>query len=105
MQTRYRKRINEKIDEKLLNDLNLISKTIDLPKSRILEDGISYILKKGICPLEKQANRRSINLTINFELWNNLKQYSEINNYKIVHLLETALKYSIKKYKRKIKSD
>lgn len=102
MYTRYRKRINEKVDEKLLEKLDLISKLVDVPKSRIVEEGIKFILKKQIEPIEKSHNRKSINLTLNSSLWNNLKSYCDSNNYKIVFLLEQAITYSIKKYKRKL---
>lgn len=99
MHVRNRVRINENIDEKLLNKLQFYSESIDFPKSRIVEEGIKYILKKNIKPLEKKANRKAVNLTINNDLWNKLKLYSEVNNYKLVHLLEAAIKYSLKKFK------
>ncbi|MFL0196114.1 ribbon-helix-helix domain-containing protein [Clostridium sp. WILCCON 0269] len=99
MNARNRIRINENIDEKLLDKLQLYSESLDFPKSRIVEEGIRYILKQKISPRKKSANRKAINLTINSELWSKLKAYSELNNYKLVHLLETAIKYSLKKFK------
>lgn len=104
MDARNRIRINENIDEKLLNKLQFYSESLDFPKSRIVEEGIKYILKKEIKPLEKKVNRKAINLTINNDLWNKLKAYSELNNYKLVHLLETAIKYSLKKFKSDLNS-
>lgn len=96
---RNRTRINENIDEKLLKKLDLLSKSIDFPKSRLVEEGMKYIIKKQIIPKEKNVSRKSINLTINSELWNDLKLYAEANNFKLVHLLEEAIKYSLKKFK------
>lgn len=103
MLTRNRIRINENIDTNLLEKLDILSKSIDFPKSRIIEEGIKYVLKKQREPIERNSLRKSINLTINTDLWNNLKIYSKENNYKIVHLLEEALRYSLKKFKSRIK--
>lgn len=104
MQVRNRTRINQSIDAKLLNELDQISKILDLPKSRIVELGMRYTLKKQLIPSRKYVPRAPINLTINKNLWNNFKLYSNENNYKLVHLLEESLRYSIKKYKRDLKS-
>lgn len=98
---RSRTRINTKIDSKLLNELKLISSEIDFPISRIIDDGIRYILKKQIHVVKNKVIRFSINLTVNSDLWNKLKGYADINNYDIVVLLEEGIKNSIRKYKRK----
>lgn len=102
MEIRKRHRINENIDENLLQQLDYLSKELDFPKSRIVEVGIKHVLNKQLVPIEKSAKRKPINLTINSSLWSNLKIYSETNNYKIVHLIELGLKYSLKKYKKEI---
>lgn len=102
MQIRNRIKINENIDEKLLDNLDLISKTIDFPKSRMLEAGMKYVLKNQLTPVQKNTQRKPVNLTINRDLWNDFKTYSKSNNFKLVHLLEVAFRYSIKKYKKEI---
>lgn len=103
MQIRNRTRINQNIDIKLLGELEHISKELDFPKSRILELGMKYTLKKQLMPSKKYVPRDSINLTINKSLWDDFKTYSKQNNYKLVHLLEESLRYSIKKFKRDFK--
>jgi hypothetical protein len=102
MAIRKRQRINENLDIELLDELDFISKELDFPKSRILEVGIKYILKKQPVATEKKKTRKPINLTINKSLWDDFKLYAESNDYKFVYLLEAALKYSIKKFKKEI---
>ncbi|MFL0164762.1 hypothetical protein [Candidatus Clostridium helianthi] len=105
MQIRNRIRINQNIDTELLNELYYISKSLDFPQSRILEFGMKYALKKQLLPSKRSVIRSPINLTINQNLWNDFKIYSKQNNIKLVHLLEESLKYSIKIYKKDLKSD
>lgn len=102
MSIRKRQRINENLNIELLDELDFISKELDFPKSRILEVGIKYILKNQPVSTEKRAIRKPINLTINKSLWENFKLYAESNDYKFVYLLEDALKYSIKKFKKEL---
>jgi hypothetical protein len=108
--TRYRKRISEKIDNNLLEKVEDISQKLDIPKSRIFEDSIEYIIHKELdisfkkcvrCP----KNRSQINLTINSALWYLFKSYAKENKYKLVDLLEFGLKYSTKKFQKKIKQN
>lgn len=101
----YRKKICEKIDEKTLLDLDIIYNRFDIPKSRICEEAIRYILKCKVVPIIKNTSRNNITLTINNKLWNEFKDYTNTNNYRIVHLLETGLKYVIKKYMKRIKNN
>ncbi len=100
----YRKKICEDIDQKLIADLDLISAKIDIPKSRLCEEAIKYILKNQISPLERTIKRKDITLTINSAVWIDFKNYAETKKYKIVHLLEAGLKYTVNKYKRKIQT-
>lgn len=97
-----RKKICEDIDEKILIDLDIVYNKFDLPKSRICEEAIRYVLKNKIKPIKKIAARDDITLTINLNLWEEFKSYAKMYDYKIVHLLETGLRYTLKKYKNKI---
>ena len=107
--TRNRKRINEAIDKDLLIKIDTISNQLDVPKSRIFEDSIEYILKTNsnisnkVHKKARLKNRASINLTINSILWTAFKNHASENKYKLADLLEIGLRYSIKKFEKKMK--
>ena len=98
---RIRIKINLNIDKELFERLDYISKKIEVPRSRIVDDGVRYVLKKGIKPAKNRVIRKPINLTVNAKLWSDLKCYAKENHYKLVYLIEEGLNYSSNKYKRK----
>jgi hypothetical protein len=99
---RTRKKINTKIDEHLVAELITTATQIDFPASRIVEDGIIFILKNKKIPSRSRNTITSINLTINIHLWMGLKKYARTNNFKLARLLEEGIIHSLKRYNKKI---
>lgn len=98
-----RLKICNDLNEKMLKQLYDLSISLDYPQSRMVEDGIKYVLKKKLVPTERNAIRRDITLTINHKLWLEFQNYADSKRIKLVYLLEAGIKYAIKKYKRKLK--
>ena len=98
---RIRQKINTQIDVHLLNALEYLSKDIDFPISRMVEHGLKQVLLKQELLIKTKAKRKKVNLTINPILWNELKQYAAATKYKLVTLLEAAIRYCLKHYKKK----
>lgn len=98
---RIRPKINTQIDIHLLDDLEQLSKGIDFPISRMVEHGLKQVLLKQELLIKTKAKRKKVNLTINPILWSELKQYATANKYKLVTVLEAAIRYCLKHYKKK----
>lgn len=99
---RLRKKINTKIDAHLVAELITTANKIDFPASRIVEDGIIFILKNKKVPSKSRSAITSINLTVNIHLWMDLKKYAKTNNIKLARLLEEGIIHSLKRYNQKI---
>ncbi len=97
-----RKKITTKINTNLVDELKNLAIDIDFPASRIMEEGIIYILKKKKSVPSNNASKSSLCLTINPQLWNQFKKYATENNQIMAYLLEEGLSHSLKEYHKKI---
>lgn len=98
-------RICHNLDKILLDSLGDLSQQLDYPQSRMIDEGIRYVLKKRTLPEKKKVVRTTVNLTVNYHLWTQLKGYSDLSKFKLVYLLESALRYCVKRYSKKLKDD